>query len=456
MARKAAVSEPESISGGVAVANTPNPINSSLTVPLPTRGDGGAAARKAMASKVINMKEDVRTVIANDFVENSFPTGSIVIDHVLGIHEIPLHGRMIHVHGEEHTGKSTLLYTLAGAYQRVWGKPVVVWDLEGQLEPKYLWNCGMNSDPALTYLRMPVDIHDVLKFTLEYLEPEAGSIPCQYFIFDSVAWMLPLTTMKAVRAGKAMDLTIGDHAKLVKRFLGVLVPRARVADAAIHFVNQQTCLIPQNTKESMAMKYPSITNWNHTITGGKAIRYAASLMFVTSKGKAFEGAGDDEEWLFPTGEGKAGAGRSWDVNKTRIRVVKNKINDGGYREYDIYIRPGGGIDDWISVRELARHYELISKASGGWVVGKPECPLATFKNKASAIEALVVRQDPALLLPLRALTVDAIINDDPRKFAYERTIADKVVAGEMDLEAAGSAVTTEDFLGTANDDGEAF
>ena len=413
---------------------------------LPKRGDGGASVRAAMMSKLSTIKEDQDTIIPNDFVERSFPTESIVINNVLGIKEIPMHGRMVQVHGEEHTGKSTLLYTFAAAYQKVWGRPVMVWDLEGQLVPEYLWNCGMNPDPAFTQLRMPTDINDVLRITCEHLLDKT----VDYFIFDSVAWLLPETTMKEIRANKALNFTVGEQAKLVKKFLQILVPRARRADAALHFVNQQSAIIPQNTKEAMAMKYASITSWNHTITGGKAARYTPSLMLVTAKGKAFEGAGDDEEWLFPTGEGKAGAGRSWDVNKTQLRIVKNKINDGGYREYCIYIRPGGGIDDWISVRELAKHYDLISKISGGYAVGKVECPLATFKTKAQAIDALVLRQDMSLLLPLRALTVDAIEADNPRAFIYERSQEDKFAAGETDV--AGKPVEVDDFLGDDEED----
>ena len=78
-----------------------------MAATLPVRGDDHAAAdrRAALMSKIGTLKEHPKSIIANDFIERSFPTASIVIDEVLGIREIPAHGRMIQVHGEEHSGK---------------------------------------------------------------------------------------------------------------------------------------------------------------------------------------------------------------------------------------------------------------------------------------------------------------------------------------------------------------
>lgn len=434
-----------------AAAQAPTtPTPSGFPAILPQRGSSSEAQvrRMSLLNKVSGLKEGVGSVLTNDFVERSFPTGSIVIDEVLGIREIPAHGRMVQVHGEEHSGKSTLLYHFAGAYQKVWNRPVWIWDIEGQLKPDYLWQCGLDPDPSMTYLRQTTDVNEILRNTWQLMGNGKDPADCDYFIFDSVACMTPPISEKDILAGKALDPKVGDQARMFKRFLQLLQPRARVSDSCIHFVNQQSSIIPQTSKEQMAMKYATITNWNYTITGGKAARYFPSLMLMTAKGKAFEGAGDDEKWIFPVqGEGKdkIGVGRNWDINRTQLRVLKNKINDGGYREYHIYIRPGGGIDDWASVRELAKHYNLISTAAGkGTIIGRPEAPIETFRTQAEAIKALVIEERLDLLEKLRALTVDAIRADDPRKFRYERTQADKFTAGDSDIAPMGLNLDLED------------
>lgn len=435
--------------------------NGAPTLVLPNRGtDAQAAARKAaMMAKIGTLKEHPKSAIPNDFVERSFPTGSIVIDEVLGIREIPAHGRMVQVHGEEHSGKSTLLYHFAGAYQKVWKRPVWIWDIEGQLKTNYLWQCGLDPDPDMTILRQTTDVNEILRNTFAMMGDgrDDNTCLCDYFIFDSVACMIPPVTDKEIEKNEALTHQVGDQAKLFKRFMQLLQPRARQTDSCIHFVNQQSSIIPQNSQEQRAMKYATVTNWNYTLTGGKAARYFPSLMLMTAKGKAFEGAGDDEAWLFsPQAEGadKVGVGRQWDVNRSNLRVLKNKINDGGYREYHIYTRPGGGIDDWISVRELAKHYGLITTGKGGTIIGRPEAPLATFKTKALAQQALVREQNMGLLIPLRALTVDAIRADDPRKFVFERSDKDRYIAGETDVnpDAAGLDMEDDDLLSADSDD----
>ena len=408
---------------------------------LPKRGDGGASKRKALMEIIGTLKEDPRTVIPNDFHERSFPTGYIVLDEVLGVREIPFHGRIVQVHGDEHTGKSTILYCMAAAEQQVFGNPVMIWDIEGQLSTDYLWQCGLNPDPQMTLIRQSRNPNEILRITTNLMNSGA----CDYFIFDSVSHILPVTSQKEIDQGKALNFQPGEQAKYFKKFLYTLMPPALYTDSALHFVNQQSCLIPQTQKEQMAMKYATITNWNHTITGGKAARFAPSLMYATAKGKAFDKVGEEEEWLFAPNT--AGIARSWNVNRTDVRVVKNKVNGGGYREYHLYIRPGGGIDEWISVRELAKQYNLIQKVAGGYIAGKAECPLATWRTKAEAIQALVIEQNMDLLIPLRALTVDAIRADDPTSFSYERTDLDRYIANEIQQYPGDTLELEDDTLG---------
>lgn len=397
----------------------------------------GSAARKRFMATLSTLKEDPATIIANDYVERVFETGSIVLDHVLGLRGVYCHGRIFQVHGEEHSGKSTIEYCIAGAYQRTFDEPVMIFDFEGQLTTEYLRQCGLNMSPEYLQIRMPDSADECLKTVSEMLEIPKGETEaaCRCFIFDSVGWIHQGVDMKEIRKGKAMDTRPGEQAKGFKQFLRVLIPRARRADAALLFVNQQIGVIPANQQEQNAVKYGTVTNLPYTVAGGKAARYAPSIMLETSKGKAFEGSDDKTYWVLAPGEDKAGVGRSWDLNRTNIRVLKNKVNNGGYRQYHLYIRPGGGIDDWASVRELADHYGLFSAVKGkGYVVGRAEDPIATYRTKNEAFEDVVIKQNLEVLVPLRALVVECIHADDPRSYVYERTALDRFNAGDAEAE----------------------
>lgn len=413
----------------------------------------GSAQRKLFMQTLGGLKEDPASIIANDYVERMFETGSIVLDHVLGLRGVYCHGRMFQVHGEEHSGKSTIEYCLAAAYQKAFDEPVMIFDFEGQLTTEYLRQCGMDMRPEYLQIRQPDSADECLKVACEMLEANA----CRCMIFDSVGWIHQGVDMKEIRKGKAMDSRPGEDAKGFKRFLKALIPRGRKADACLLFVNQQIGVIPANQQEQNAVKYGTVTNLPYTVAGGKAARYTPSVMLETSKGKAFEGADDKTYWVMAPGEDKAGVGRSWDINRTNLRVLKNKVNNGGYRQFHLYIRPGGGIDDWASVRELADHYGLFSAAKGkGYIVGRADNPIATYKTKAECHEDVVIKQNMEVLVPLRALVVECIHADDPRTFVYERTAMDKFNSGDADAdtlppEIRRGAINLEDEDGPGTD-----
>jgi hypothetical protein len=122
------------------------------------------------------------------------------------------------------------------------------------------------------------------------------------------------------------------------------------------------------------------------------------------------------------------------ILRNHVRILKNKVTGGGYREYDIYLRAGAGIDDWISVRALAHHYGMLKflGTKQGYRIGTEDRVLATFPNKAAAKKALVLDQDMAILGPLRELVVEAIQKDEGG-FRFVPSVADRIMAGEDDL-----------------------
>ncbi|MCA9484957.1 MAG: DNA recombination/repair protein RecA, partial [Nitrospina sp.] len=75
------------------------------------------------------------------------PTGSIAIDHALGIGGVP-RGRIIEIYGPEASGKTSLTLHIIAEAQKAGGVAAFV-DAEHALDPKYAEALGVNLDDLL-------------------------------------------------------------------------------------------------------------------------------------------------------------------------------------------------------------------------------------------------------------------------------------------------------------------
>ena len=218
----------------------------------------------------------------------------------------------------------------------------------------------------------------------------------------------------------------GAHAKALARFFDILLPYCAQYDALFVMVNQHQARIDASQEAQMAQKYPSMTNLPYILPGGYAPRYVASVSIEVSIAKAYRAGGADDDFWFEGSEDTKGP---FIANKIKVRVLKNKATSGGFREATMWIRPGKGVDDWISVRELARHYDLITAVGRKWVVGNPESPIVTYENKAMALQGLVEEPDFSVLSKLKVL-VSQKIQEDTEGFTAELTQAEKATFGD--------------------------
>ena len=129
--------------------------------------------------------------------------------------------------------------------------------------------------------------------------------------------------------------------------------------------------------------------------------------------------------------------------------MKNKVTMGGYREHTLYLRPGHGLDDNISIRELAHKYKLIQNKGRKYIVGLESNPIATYDNKEEAIRDLVIEQNPTVLAKLKQLVIAAIENDN-EAFRTEITAEERNM-----VEGDSPNVTTLKF-DDEDDDSEDF
>ena len=395
------------------------------------RSSGSSDVRRAALAALASLKGDLKSsYIDKDHQEILVPTGSIVLDGVLGLGGFPLENRLIHMQGEEHSGKSTIFFSYLGNYQRIQHEPVVFLDYEGCTEPKYLRECGVNTDDGNIFTHRPRDFDDALRLCKMY----AGA-GIKVFMFDSVPKMIKGVDGKTVDKGQAMDVRPGEHAAAFKQFLNALSCHTR--GCQLLFVNQIRDLIATTMRDQARVKYQTIDKPAYVVPGGRALKFAINIGLEAMKGKTFDKVSEDDEWLFPEISTDPEKARVWGINRTALRVMKNKSTSGGYRAYHLYTRPGMGVDDNISIRELAKAYDLIRGNSKGWVVGRDgEANIAEYRNKDAALQALVCDEDPRVLQALKEMLFQVIFEEDAKRFRYEQTARDKFLAGDIEASEA--------------------
>lgn len=349
-------------------------------------------------------KKDYR-IVDPEVSEERVPYGFVTLDDVCGLDGMPRRGRVIEIHGNEHSGKSTLTYGVVAAYQRFTGEPAVIFDFERTGDWNYLHKIGV--DDSACELIMPDCIQDAEKRTLEFME--AG---VRLFVFDSIVRMREEVERKLIMSGDAHKSTPGEHARAMERFFNSMLTPAARYDCVFLMVNQPRARIEASREALSAQKYPSFTNLPYILPGGKTCRFTPSVMIETMTHKAIRAGTAEDDFLLEPGTGDDSK-QDFVATRVKVRILKNKTNGGGYREGAMYLRKGIGFDDNVTIRELAREYGLISNAGKKWYVGKSaQEAIAGYPDKEAAIEDLVIKQNPEVLAKLRVLVREAVRNDD--------------------------------------------
>lgn len=391
------------------------------------------ARRKLFLSARKEEKPDFQ-VLKKDWVDELIPYGLIVFDAVLGLGGISRHGRVSQVHGDEGVGKSTLTYVLAKNYQAFTGEPLGVFDFEGTGTPSYLEKIGVDMD--LVRLIQPVSTEQAIKESLTLLDEG-----CRFFIYDSIPQMKSMVDKKDIMSGKAFRANYGKHAQTMTRFFDLLGPYMKQYDGHMLMINQTRERIDDSLEAKWANDY-SYTNRTYTLPGGRICRFMPSVMIELKMvkevkplepGKPSSGKPDTDPFVVPaatpTTEGKP----LW--NRVRARTLKNKVTGSGYREGFIWVQPGWGINDNMSVRELAREYGFITNSGAKYFVGKSKDEaIAGYPSKDAAIEDLVVKENPEVLGRLKELLAETIRNDSTNRHATEITAEEiRMAEGEDDV-----------------------
>lgn len=377
--------------------------------------------RREMFLKARESEKPDFQVLTKDFVDELVPYGLITFDSVLGLRGIKRHGFVSQVHGDEGVGKSTLTYQIAANYQRATGEPLGVFDFEATGSPEYLGKIGCDLD--MVKFIQPFSIEDSVIKTLDLLDQG-----CRFFIYDSIPWMQPELDKKDIRNKKAFRASYGKHPQIMDKFFKALLPYVRRADGHILMVNQTRTRIDDSPTAEYASDY-SYTNRTYTLPGGRICRFTPSTMvelMMLREVKPYDGKDGNgphkDPWIVEP-ENEQNAGHPC-VNLVRARSLKNKVTGAGFREGHLWVRPATtgtpGIDNFMSIRELARDYGFIYNKGAKWLVGDPDVEgsvIAEYKNKDEGIKDLVIDRNPKVHAKLGDLLANKIASDTSGRHA---------------------------------------
>lgn len=252
----------------------------------------------------------------------SIPTGSLAVDHAIGIGGFP-RGRVVEVYGPESSGKTTLALSVVGQAQRLGGTAAFI-DAEHALDAEYAQKLGVDIDNL--FVSQP----DSGEQALEIAEVLVRSNAVDVVVVDSVAALVP----RAELEGEMGDSHVGLQARLMSQALRKLTAIVAKSKTCLVFINQ--------IREKIGVMFGS----PETTTGGRALKFYSSVRI-------------DIRRIASLKQGDVIVG-----SRSKIKVVKNKTA-APFRQAEFDIDYNEGISRSGELVDLGVEHKLVVK-SGAW------------------------------------------------------------------------------------------
>jgi len=265
------------------------------------------------------------------------PTGSVGLDHALGIGGLP-RGRIIEIFGPEASGKTTLALHIVAEAQKLGGACAYI-DAEHALDPKYARNIGVKTEDLV--ISQPNGGEEALRITDALVR--SGAIAM--VVIDSVAALTPRSEID----GQIGDTQMGAQARLSSQAMRMLTGAISKTNTLVIFINQiRTNIGGYGNPETTA--------------GGRALKFYASVRIdirrISTIKKGDQAIGSD----------------------VRVKVVKNKVA-APFRQCEFQILFNEGISRFGEILTLGEPLNIVQKNGATYTYGDKRLGIGYDKSR---------------------------------------------------------------------------